>query len=134
MSLLLELEIPDLDWELSEQLMDRTSRPDALKVYGPRRRRWWPGKPRLLIEETLDDGTWVFDEGAVDDDDAAISPTCREMLARTLLLLAEALQPGWRFHAGWTGDWETEVEIGAAHLAALARRSQLDASVIYRVV
>jgi hypothetical protein len=133
-SLLLQLDIPDLDWELAEQLMDRTRRTDALRVYGPRRRRWWSGKPYLLIEETLDDGTSVFDEDAVDDDAAAIAPSCREMLARTLLFLAEALQPGWRFHAGWVDDWDREVEIGAVELADLARHSQLDASVKYRVV
>lgn len=75
MSLLLELEIPDLDWELAEQLIAETSGEGVLRVYGPRRRRWLPGKPRLLTEESLDDGTSVFDEDAVDAGDyAAITP------------------------------------------------------------
>ena len=136
MSLLLELEIPGLDWELAERLMDETSRPGVLRVYGPRRRGWLPGKPGgLLIEESLGDGTSVFDDEAVDaGHDAAITPACRETLARTLLLLAETLEPGWRFHAGWVGDWEREVEVGAAQLADLARASELDASVKYRVI
>ena len=138
MSLLLELEIPGLDWDLAEKLERETKREGMLQVYGNRRRRWLRTRPSVGIEEELDDGTSVFSQYWTDDpeiaSDADIVPSCRDKLAATLEYLGETLAPGWRFHAGWIGDAEREVAITSVELADLARESKLDDLVTYRVV
>jgi hypothetical protein len=135
MSLLLELEVPDLDWDLLERLTRQTKREGLLAAYG-QRRRWWRKHPssHLLLEDDLGDETSVFDDENVDTDDAAIAPAGRDPLARTLLVLGELLTPGWTFHAGWVGDDERVVALSASELAELARNSELDGEVKYRVV
>ena len=134
MSLLLELAIPDLDWDLSERLVRDSQQPGLIPLYGRKRGRWFAGKPWLLISDVVADGTSVFDETEPGGDETAITPECREPLAQTLLFLGQRLSPGWRFHSGWGGDAEREHPISIEELAELARRSELDANVWYRVV
>jgi hypothetical protein len=132
LSLLLEVSVPGLDWPLAERLAAETTGPDRLAVYGIPSRKWLRGKPKLQISETAEDGTEVFDDNS--ENDVAITPSCREPLAQTLLALAELLEPGWQLHVGWVGEGKQEQDVSAGQLADIARQSRFDNKVRYRVV
>ena len=133
---MLELLVPDLDWELAEQIEQATGGPGLLRIQACPRRRWLrPRRPNLWMDDELDEETPVLDDQAdFDEHEFTLHPAGREALARSLRTLDALLNPGWSFRAFWFGDpVERTVTLPARELAELARRSALVRTTLYRV-
>lgn len=103
MSFMLELLVPDLDWELAEQIEQATEGPGSLRIHACPRRRWLrPRRPSLWMEDELDEETPVLDDQADwGEHEFTLHPAGREALARSLRTLdAYSTPAGPSVHAG----------------------------------
>jgi hypothetical protein len=134
-SFVLELEVSELDWELAERLERRTIEAGAITVHPGRRRRWFrPRPPSLWIEDQRDGVPVLSDQADWDQDAFTLDEQGRELLAKTISILDQALACSWSLRAYWVGDpLQHEHETTAPELAELVRHSALDRKTRYRV-
>ena len=132
MSYVLELDATPSGWDVVDRLVTRSAGPECVSlVAGPRRRWFRATRPSLGFD--WDQGQEVLDEQASWDEDEFTLSGRREALARTVLLLAEELEPGWTLRSYWVGDQpREEARLSAAELADRIRRSALSRYVVYR--
>ncbi len=135
MSFLLELDVPDATWEDAERLERATSPAGYLPVRAHPRRRWLrPARPRLILHESRDGVDVLSDNADWSEKAFRLDERGRELLARTVALLAENLRPGWGLQAYWDGDdCQEERNVSRDELVKLVRASSLDRSTRYRV-
>src|SRR6266545_3032679 len=127
MSFLFELDAPGCTAEMAEQLERATEETGYLPVRAAHRERWRRRGQTGLSLWPERDGIHVLSDAADWSEDAfTFDERGREMLARTISLLADALQPGWALRAYWDGDpCQEERSVTRDELVELVLRSAL---------
>ena len=135
MSFILELEAPRVDEETARRLEQATEQADYLPVRASRRRRWRrASETGLTLRDRRGDVPVLSDDADWSEDAFTFDERGRELLARTVSLLADDLRPGWALRAYWVGDpCEEERAVTADELVDLVRSSALQRIVRYRV-
>ena len=135
MSFLLELDVPEASWQIAENLERATAAAGYLRLRVHPRRRWLrPSKPRLSLNDSRDGVDVLSDNADWVETAFTLEESGRELLARTVALLADNLQPGWALRAYWDGDeCHGERTVSCDELVELIRASSLERSTRYRV-
>jgi len=135
LSFVLVLKVPGLDWTLAETVEAGTRDAGCLVAEVLPRRKWLrPQRPRLFLGDERDGVTVLSDDADRDETAFTFSEGGAELLARTVLVLAEILPAGWSLQACWVDDpVSTERDVSSGELAQLARESALDRETRYRV-
>ena len=137
MSFILELDAPPVGPEVGEQLERATQAEGYLPVRARRQRRWTRRrKPelRLALRDERDEIPVLSDQADWSESAFTLDERGRELLARTISLLAQELDPGWTLRAYWVGDdCEEERTVTKDELVELIRTSQLNRTTRYRV-
>jgi hypothetical protein len=136
LSFIFELEVPELDWPLAERVEAATKDAGCLVAHVHASRWQWrrPTRPVLSLADERE-GVYVLSDNADWAERAfTFSDAGAELLARTVLVLAQLLPAYWSLRACWIGDRVMiEQEISSEELAALARTSALDRGTRYTV-
>ena len=121
--------------ETARRLEEATEQADYLPVGASQRRRWRrAAEMELTLQDRRGDVPVLSDDADWSEDAFTLDDRGRELLARTVSLLAEELRPGWGLRAYWAGDpCEEERAVTADELVDLIRSSALARTVRYRV-
>src|SRR4051812_29604581 len=104
MSFILELEAPGVDEETARSLEEATEQADYLPIRASRRRRWRrASETELTLRDRRGDVPVLSDDADWTEDAFTFDERGRELLARTVSLLAGDLRPGWALRAYWVG-------------------------------
>lgn len=135
MSFFIFLDVPGIDRDGVENLRKQLAAADCLDVWVAKGRKHIRPNVKMLALDDEHDGIEVLSEdGDINEDPYRFSVHGAEVLGRTIEELDRRLQPGWSIQVCWVDDpVANDVELTAAELAALARRSELWRTTRYRV-
>ena len=124
-----------MDPETASGLEKATEEAGYLPLRASRRRRWRRrAKSGLSLRDRRDEIYVLSDDADWSETAFTLDESGRELLSRTISLLAQDLQPGWSLRAYWVGDsCENERAVTSDELVELVRTSALERTTRYRV-